>query len=160
MWEQTARDAWRIRNPLEWREPEPQVRPLVGGAGRPAPSSNESSLWPLSAPWRWLPHWGCLARRTLVQWWSRFPCVASWKIGRLTRGEGVRGQLRPKCERVCATSCAPRAACRGSESPRLLFLLEIQPLNNLPCASFFPVNFPGLTTTVGLMKATVSYRGR
>lgn len=53
VWEQIARDAWKIRNPLEERELELKVRALCGWEGADLfPFFNVCSFLRLKAPWR------------------------------------------------------------------------------------------------------------
>lgn len=93
--------------PLEWREPEPQVRPP--GWGRQTCPPLTCSLfygWALGDD----SSLGCCARRTLVQWWSRFSCVLLLEDGpfnerRLWEGSYGLGK------RVYVTVCTPRFTC-------------------------------------------------
>ena len=98
---------------------------------------------------------GYCARRTLVQWWRSFSCVATLKIGHLTKGEDMRGQCwQLKCKCVYITFCTPRFTCHELDFSRLLYLFEIQLLKKKSAPVphfFFPVNFPGLTTIVGVI---------
>lgn len=82
---------------------------------------------------------GYCARRTLVQWWRSFSCVATLKIGHLTKGEDMRGQCwQLKCKCVYITFCTPRFTCHELDFSRLLFLFEIQLLKkNLPPCLIF-----------------------